>query len=365
MRRFVIFLIAIVFVGSLLSFMVFYPVRFTEAAVETMFGQAVAEHTEPGLKFRWPYPIQSVTKYDTRTRLVRTRLEAQQTADNRQIIVEVFCTWHVASPQTFFERFNNAGERADLHYAEAENVLRSALRSAAGLTSQYGIDELFTGAPAGSDLPELEERILASLTTPDQSSTALDTMGIEVTDVGISRIQFPEEATRAIFERMQAERQGLAERITTRADAEAQALISSAERDRDRIMSFAQSRAAEIEAQGESEAIQYVSQMGEFPELATFMQQLKFVRELVGKKTTLVASTDLLGFAPLSPEFMTSGLRRGVPSKGIPRWWFTEAELPDTLGEADGGDAGEVSRTSLPAAEREEGAAPPDVGGGG
>lgn len=331
MRRTVIVLIAAVFVvGSLLSFMVFYPVRFTEAAVETMFGKAVEEHTEPGLKFRWPYPIQSVTKYDRRTRLVQTQLEAQQTADNRQIIVELFCTWRVESPKTFFERFNNAGERADQHYAEAENVLRSALRSAAGLTSQYQIDELFSGSESGSKLPDLEDRVLASMQSDANSSTALSSMGIAVTDVGITRIQFPEEATRAIFERMTRERLGLVERITSRAEAEGQALTSSAEKDRDRIMSFARERAAQIRAKGEEEAAQYVAQMAEFPELAVFMQQMDFLRETRGKRSTLVLSTELPGFGPLSAEGLAQSWRNGVPLPSIPRDWFNEPLVTPT-----------------------------------
>ncbi len=39
-----------------------------------------------------PYLIQSVTKYDTRLRILQARSETQQTADDRQIIVEAFCT---------------------------------------------------------------------------------------------------------------------------------------------------------------------------------------------------------------------------------------------------------------------------------
>ena len=59
-------------IGALMSYMVLYTVRFTEAAVETRFGKAGpdAVKREPGLYFKLPYPIDSVTSYDVRTRFL-------------------------------------------------------------------------------------------------------------------------------------------------------------------------------------------------------------------------------------------------------------------------------------------------------
>ena len=84
-------------------------VRFTERAVVTTFGKAgeSSVKTEPGLGFKWPYPIQSVTKYDTRQRYSETRSEALATADNRQIIVQSFIVWEVKDPLKFFQALNN------------------------------------------------------------------------------------------------------------------------------------------------------------------------------------------------------------------------------------------------------------------
>src|SRR5688500_4082532 len=123
-----------------------YTVRFTENAVLTTFGKAGenAQKTQPGLKFKWPDPIQSVTKYDTRSGFRQTQSETQQTADSRQLVVEAFCTWKVADPLLFFQRFSNAGDRSADHYRKAEEVLRGSLRSAMGETSKYRMDELFT-----------------------------------------------------------------------------------------------------------------------------------------------------------------------------------------------------------------------------
>ncbi len=75
MRTMWIVMIAAVIVGGFLLYMSSFTVRFTEAAVVTAFGQASAGSvvTEPGLRFKWPTPIQSTTVYDTRARFLQAK----------------------------------------------------------------------------------------------------------------------------------------------------------------------------------------------------------------------------------------------------------------------------------------------------
>ena len=54
----------------LLLYMCTFQVRFTEVAIKKTFGRLTREAiTEPGLKFKWPYPIQTVVVYDKRIRV--------------------------------------------------------------------------------------------------------------------------------------------------------------------------------------------------------------------------------------------------------------------------------------------------------
>jgi modulator of FtsH protease HflC len=166
-RKIIIIIVAVLFAAALLSYMFAYSVRFTEAAVLTRFGKADADAVkrEAGLYFKLPYPIDNVTTYDTRTRVLPVKLETQQTADDRQVIVEAFCTWQVSDPLKFFQRFSNAGERAEDHYTAAETALKSNLRTAMGLVSRYRMNELFNESQGGSKLPELESEALKALTS--------------------------------------------------------------------------------------------------------------------------------------------------------------------------------------------------------
>lgn len=304
MKRTLLIIIGGVLVGALLARTITYTVRFTEAAVLTTFGKAGegSIKTEPGLKLKWPDPIQSVTTYDTRVRFLQARMEAQQTADSKQIVVEAFCTWRVSDPLQFFKRFSNAGDKASSHYEKAAEVLKGNLRSAMSETARFRLDELFAPQSGKGKLADLEARILADLAATDQSGQKLSDYGLEVVDVGISRIVLPEETSRAVFEHMKADRATLVKSMESSGAAQAQAIRVRAETSAKKIVDFANSRAAEIKAEGDKEATRFVKQMEANPELAVFLKNIEFIRDLTAKQITLLFSTDSPGFGLFSPK---------------------------------------------------------------
>lgn len=307
-----------VFVLALASFTVTYTVRFTEAAVVTTFGKASegADAKRDGLHWKWPYPFQSVTKYDTRMRFVQTKLETQQTADDKQIIVEAFCMWRVKDPMKFFRRFSIAGERASDHYKEAEDRLTGFLRSAMARTSSYRMSELFPSDGSPTKLGDLERDMLLAMTQSAErgSDSRLDDYGVEVIDVGVSRIQFPAATTEAVVQRMIASRNKLVTEIESQGEGEAERIKSAAQAQADTIMAFAMQRAAEIRAQGDVEAAPWLAQMDQEPELAIFVKNLDIMRESLARKLTLIFSDATPGLEFLNPSFM-----RGVSGGALPR----------------------------------------------
>lgn len=303
-----------IFLLALFSFAATYTVRYTEAAVLTTFGQANESdvHTDPGLRFKWPYPIQSVTKYDTRVRSTSVKFEQQQTADSKQVVVETFCDWRVSDPLKFFRTFSNAGERSEEHFRKAEGSLESAMRSAVGIISQYNMNDLFTTSPSGTKLPELENRMRDTLrSSADKSGLKLSESGIEVVRVGIMRMVLPEEVTKSVFERMKANREKIAKETESRGKAEAQAIRSKADNDAKTIEQFATTLAQEIQSRGDLEAVPYVAQMNSNSDLAVFLKTMEFLRDGgFGKQTTLVLSGDTPGVPMLFPSAL-QGLAPG------------------------------------------------------
>ncbi len=301
-----IFIISVVVVLlSMLAFSATYTVRFTEVAVKTRFGSAQSIVTEPGLYMKWPYPVENVTTYDKRTRLLTARSETQQTADDFQIIVESYLTYKVDQPLKFFTSFSNAGDRAEDHYSKAEDdVLRDLLRSAMGETSKFKMGDLFSSVADESKLPDLEAQVLASLNGTSEGTKPLTDYGIEIISVGISRIILPAETTDSVIERMGANRDRLAERYESEGRSQARAIRAEAQSQASKIRAFAERRADEILAKGEAEAAPYLAKQNSNPELAVFIQNIRLMRDAMARKFTLIFSAEDYGMSLFDPNVL-------------------------------------------------------------
>ena len=94
---------AVILVTALLLYACSFQLRSTEVAVVKTFGKAEEKDviTEPGLKFKWPIPIQTVVKYDKRLRVMVDRTEETRTSDSKNVILTTFATWTIDDPYKF------------------------------------------------------------------------------------------------------------------------------------------------------------------------------------------------------------------------------------------------------------------------
>lgn len=349
---------------GVVAFMTTYTVRFTEQAVVTTFGRADEDSVrrEAGLYFKWPYPAQSVTRYDTRVRLLEGRPETQQTADNKQLVVTVFLTYRVSDPLKFYKAFGKDGARPETHFAAAEKILQGRLRSATAAVGQFRMSELFNldaskdSADAGAGgLAALEARILTQLggtaaglvTSGQESMDALASYGVEPVAVGVSSVRLPEDTTKAVFERMKQTRDRLAQEAVSRGSAESGRIQSEAQADVQKILAFAERRAKALRGQGDQEAAQYLARQSADPELAVFLQNLEFMRQALGKKVTLVLPTSMPGINFFAPDAlkrlgMDGGLGRApaatIDSRSIAPAGGAAGERPSGGPSGSGGD---------------------------
>jgi membrane protease subunit HflC len=316
MRKTFLFLIAGVIALGFLVYMMTFTVRFTEAAVVTTLGRVTEASVvrEPGMRFKWPVPIQSVTLYDTRARFLGSKSETQQTADDRQIIVETFVTWKVADPLVFNRRFNRSGSGAADHFKSAEKVLSDMLRSAMSEVSRYKLSELFTPKLGDSKLPALEADIMARLKrgapvpaaaagapatpgapAPGTITDTIESYGVEVVMVGINKVVLPESTTLQVFERMKATMEARASRAESEGTAAELQIRSAADSDAKRIEAFARVKAETIRNKGEVDASKWLEAMKIDPEFAAFLEKTRLLRDGFGKKVMLVLPTSMFG----------------------------------------------------------------------
>jgi membrane protease subunit HflC len=315
MRVPILIMMSVAIVGAFLVFMMSFTVRFTETAVLTTFGRADENSvvSDPGLRFKWPVPVQSVTIYDRRVRLLESRDETQQTRDQRQVIVGAFLTWRVSDPLAFYKSHRGAaGNSAREHYRAAEKNIEALFRSAMSEVGRFSMDDLFPATGGQSRVPELEAAILQRLR---ESQNDEGGYGIEVALVGIDSIQLPETATREVFEQMKSTRAVLAAEAQSRGESRAAAIRGEAETQAQVIRSFVGPRVAEIRALGELEAARWMRSLDEEPKLAEFLAQIEFMRRAFGRKVTLILPTSMLGLELFSPEGLS---RFGTSTSAAP-----------------------------------------------
>jgi membrane protease subunit HflC len=317
------FIVSGVVVLGVLAFLTTYTVRYTEAVVVTTFGRAneSSVFTDPGLRLKWPYPVQSVIRYDRRIRLVETLPETRQTADNRQFILASYLTWRVKDPLKFFRSYGGgpSGPDSVFHFNAAESALRASLRSAMAEVSSFQSTDLLSTTLQSSRLPELEARIMTALRSAGGGTggvSLLEASGVEAISVGVYAIKLPEAVSRTVIEREKATREAIAADVLNRGKSQAETTRARAESDANKILAFAEAQAAIIRARGDEEAAPFyqMQQDNGDPSLAIFLKTLENLREFYSQRTTVIVPFSAPGMNVMSPDLLRSTPTGKVPA---------------------------------------------------
>lgn len=308
MKNSLILLIASVVVLAFGTYMFLYQVDYNEVAVLTTFDRAVAPtrddegnvvdwgsvRIEPGLGFRWPWPIQGVTKYSTRTQVLNTPKIELQLAGGQAVVISNFITWRVEDPHLFFTSLNTK--------RNAVEQLRTLIKDANSVISQYRLEDMVNQNPDRILLRQIADEALEHL----RAATRANRYGVEITDYGITRIELPEAVTATVFERTKADRNNLAQRTLSQGEAESQEIISRAENARRRIESFANSLARQIETAGEREAARFYTAFSdpEDQKLAIMLLRIETLPDIIGRRSTLILGSDQLGIDQFYPDWL-------------------------------------------------------------
>jgi membrane protease subunit HflC len=278
-------LVGLILVALLLSHMFFYQVRYDQVAVQTTFDRADEGSVQetPGLKWRWPWPINKVALYSKRLQVLEDKIEELQTADGKSVIVRTYLTWRISNPLDFYVTLKEP--------ANANQQLSSRLREIRGLISEYQFDELVNVDRDRLKLGAIEQRATEALGAALRQAG----YGIEVESVGIHKIILPESTTEKVFETMIAARERLAENALQEGQAQASAIRSEAASARERILAFAERKAQAIRSQGDREAAVQYENFAKNEEFAIFLRKIEALRKMLDHNTTFVLSADSLG----------------------------------------------------------------------
>lgn len=272
-------LMAAVFLAVVLAlYMCTFQVRFTEVAIKKTWGKPDKEAiTEPGLRFKWPAPIQSVVVYDQRVRMTEDRTEETRTVDGKNLLLSTFTLWKIADPVKFHTNFPAGVE-------DGERKLRTSIvAKKQGIIAQRTFDEFVSTDPAKRKLREVEKSIQEAV-----ASTVQDEYGIQIVGFGIRKLGLPQSVTSSIFESMKSHEQAKAARYIAEGDASANDILANAKATKERIMAAARKKAAQIENEAQRVVSEKYKEFDQHPELRIFLDTLRTVAEALRQRTTLV-----------------------------------------------------------------------------
>ncbi|MCI4678685.1 protease modulator HflC [Rhodoblastus acidophilus] len=257
MRKALIVLIALVVIATVVAMQSFYTVNQWESALVIRLGAPVAVVQTPGLKFKAPF-IDSVVIFDRRLQLLEPPSEQVILGDQKRIVAQIYTRFRVTDPLRFYQ---------SLHSMEVARA-QLALSVDTAMRREFGQIDLPTLLSAGR--PAVIHRVHAD------AKAKFAPMGLDVAEVRLHRADLPLETSQAIYDRMKSERQRQAKQLRAQGVQWAQEIEAKADRQRTVILSEAQRQAQITRGQGDAEANLILSnaQKGD-PKFYTFYRSLQ------------------------------------------------------------------------------------------
>jgi len=228
----IVLLVIVVAVGS----SAVYYVDEREKAIVFQFGEIVRSNDEPGFHFKTPL-INNVKYFDSRVQTMDSDPELYLTRAKKNLVVDSFVKWRITDAANYYTRLGGLASNARNRLAQRVN---DALRREFGNRS---VQQVISG-----DRVEIMDVVRK---TTDEEITSL---GIEVLDVRLKRVDLDPDISERVYQRMEAERSRVAKDLRARGAEAAERITANADRQRAIILAEAKQKAQEIKGQGDAEA---------------------------------------------------------------------------------------------------------------
>lgn len=265
----------------IITFNSLYIVNEFQRGVKLYFGRVVDDDIEPGLHVKLPF-AEEVRKFDARILTLDARAERFLTVEKKSMIVDSFAKWRIIDVGKYYTATSGDEVRAQLLLEQRINE---------GLRNQFATRNLHEVVSGERD--QLMEDITDHLDAFMQES-----LGIEVVDVRVKKIDLPEEVSDPVYARMRAERREEANEARERGRKESTFLLAEAERQQVIIEAEAYRQSELLRGEGDAQAAAiYAKAHNRDPEFYAF------VRSLEAYKKTFAGKEDILLLDPKSDFF--------------------------------------------------------------
>ena len=235
MGKQMMWIVLLVIVAAVGSSAVYY-VDEREKAIVFQFGEIVRSTDEPGFHFKTPL-INSVRYFDARVQTMDSDPELYLTQAKKNLVVDSFVKWRITDAANYYTRLGGLASNARNRLAQRVN---DALRREFGNRS---VQQVISG-----DRVEIMDVVRK---TTDEEIASL---GIEVLDVRLKRVDLDPDISERVYQRMEAERSRVAKDLRARGAEAAERITADADRQRAIILAKAQQEAQEVKGRGDAEA---------------------------------------------------------------------------------------------------------------
>jgi membrane protease subunit HflC len=264
-------------------------------AIIFQLGEVRSVITEPGLYFKWPF-IQNVRYFDRRIlTLDNPEPERFITSEKKNVLVDSFIKWRIVDPKLYYISVQGDESRAKIRVNQTVN---------AGLREEFGkrtVHDVVSGE---------RDKIMEQMR--EKADKDARTIGVQIVDVRLKRVELPSEVSEAVYRRMEAERKRVANELRSQGAAEAEKIRADADRQREIVIAEAYRDAQKIKGEGDAKATALYGQA--FGQNAEFYA---FYRSLEAYRASFKSKNDVLVVDPSSDFFRyMKGVGRGSAEGG-------------------------------------------------
>lgn len=291
-------LVPIVVIGAILVLILssmLFIVRERDHAMLFALGEVKEVISEPGLYFKLPPPFQNVVYLDKRLLTIDTSdAERIQTSEKKNLLIDSYVKWRIVDPRLYYVTFGGDERGAQ---ARLSAVIRDALNASVNRRTVNDVTS--------------RERDVIMTEIRDNVARLASSVGVEVVDVRLKRIDFVPEISESVYRRMEAERTRVANEQRSIGAAEGERIRANAERQREELVAEAYAKAQQVRGEGDAEATGiYAEAYGRDADFFSFYKSMEAYRNSFKDRS------DMLVISPDSEFFRFFGGTGGSAQAG-------------------------------------------------
>jgi membrane protease subunit HflC len=266
-------LLILLALAAIILYSSIFIVQQTQYALVLRFGAVQSAISEPGLKFKLPL-VDAVTYFEKRVLDLDLPVQTVLSADRQNLEVDAFTRYRIVDPLKFYQAVGTIDFARQRLQSFTNSIMRNVLANAS------------RDAIVRTERAELMNRIQAEVNRQAQS------LGIEMIDVRLTRVDLPAANSQAVYQRMRTEREREAADLRANGNQQAQTIRARAEREATVIRAEANRRAEELRGQGDADRNRILAEaFGQDPEFFAFYRSMQaYEAGLKGSGTRLVLS---------------------------------------------------------------------------